>query len=107
MPAYGVLVLPGGTEIGLELRRALAELKEVRLAGAGSEQDRHGPFAYRHWRTVPPVGEPGWIDTLNAVVEELGIDVIFPGHDDKTGIKQWKDGTEMRTLDFTPGYEYS
>jgi carbamoyl-phosphate synthase large subunit len=82
VPAYGVLVFPGGTEIGLELRRALAELKEVRLAGAGSEQDRHGPFAYRHWRTVPPVGEPGWIDALNAVVEELGIDVIFPGHDD-------------------------
>jgi carbamoyl-phosphate synthase large subunit len=82
VPAYGVLVFPGGTEIGLELRRALAELKEVRLAGAGSEQDRHGPFAYRHWRTVPSVGEPGWIDALNAVVDELGIDVIFPGHDD-------------------------
>ncbi len=82
MPAYGVLVFPGGTEIGLELRRALAELKEVRLAGAGSEQDRHGPFAYRHWRTVPSVGEQGWIDALNAVVDELAIDAIFPGHDD-------------------------
>ena len=42
MPAYGVLVFPGGTEIGLELRRSLADLKEIRLAGAGSEQDRHG-----------------------------------------------------------------
>ena len=82
VPAYGVLVFPGGTEIGLELRRALAELKEVRLAGAGSEQDRHGPFAYRDWRTVLSVGEPGWIDGLNAVVDELEIDVIFPGHDD-------------------------
>lgn len=82
MPAYGVLVFPGGTEIGLELRRSLADLKEIRLAGAGSEQDRHGPFAYRHWRIVPDVGAPGWIEALNAVVAELTIDVVFPGHDD-------------------------
>jgi carbamoyl-phosphate synthase large subunit len=79
---YGVLVFPGGTEIGLELRRALADLKEIRLAGAGSELDRHGPFAYRHWRTVPSVGTAGWIDALNAVVDELAVDAIFPGHDD-------------------------
>jgi carbamoyl-phosphate synthase large subunit len=79
---YGVLVFPGGTEIGLELRRALANLKEIRLAGAGSELDRHGPFAYRNWRTVPSVGAAGWIDALNAVVDELAIDAIFPGHDD-------------------------
>jgi carbamoyl-phosphate synthase large subunit len=82
VPAYGVLVFPGGTEIGLEVRRALAELKEIRLAGAGSEQDRHGPFAYRHWRTVPSVSDDGWIDGLNAVLDELAIDAIFPGHDD-------------------------
>jgi carbamoyl-phosphate synthase large subunit len=79
---YGVLVFPGGTEIGLEVRRALADLKEIRLAGAGSELDRHGPFAYRRWRKVPSVGEAGWIDALNAIVDELDIDVIFPGHDD-------------------------
>ena len=79
---YGVLVFPGGTEIGLELRRALADLKEVTLAGAGSEQDRHGPFAYRCWRTVPSVGADGWIDALNSVIDELRIDVLFPGHDD-------------------------
>lgn len=81
-PPWGALVLPGGTEIGLELRRSLGDLKEIRLAGAGSEADRHGPFAYRHWRTVPPVGEPGWIDALNAVIDELAVDVIFPAHDE-------------------------
>ncbi len=79
---FGVLVFPGGTEIGLELRRSLADLKEIRLAGAGSEQDRHGPFAYRRWRTLPAVGTDGWIDALNDVVDELEIDAIFPGHDD-------------------------
>ena len=31
---------------------------------------------------MPSVTEPGWIDRLNAVVDELGVDAIFPGHDD-------------------------
>jgi carbamoyl-phosphate synthase large subunit len=79
---HSVLVFPGGTEIGLEIRRALGDLKEIRLAGAGSELDRHGPFAYREWRTVPSVTDPGWVDALNAVIDELGVDVVFPGHDD-------------------------
>ena len=77
-----MLVLPGGTEIGLEVRRSLAELKEVELAGAGSADDRHGPFAYRRWATVPSVTEPGWQNELNAAIERFGIDFVFPGHDD-------------------------
>src|SRR5262245_50301680 len=79
---HGVLVFPGGTEIGLEIRRALGDLKEVRLAGAGSDEDRHGPFAFRQWRVVPSITEPGWVDALNAVIDELAIDAIFAGHDD-------------------------
>lgn len=77
-----MLVLPGGTEIGLEVRRSLADLKEIELAGAGALADRHGPFAYRRWATVPSVNEPGWQDELNAVIERFGIDFVFPGHDD-------------------------
>jgi hypothetical protein len=77
-----VLVLPGGTEIGLEVRRSLADLKEIALAGAGAPADRHGPFAYRRWATVPSVTEPGWQDELNAVIERFAIDFVFPGHDD-------------------------
>ena len=56
-PPYGVLVLLGGTEIGLEVRRSLSDLKEIRLAG--SADDRHGPFAYRNWAHVPSVHEEG------------------------------------------------
>lgn len=81
-PPFGVLVLPGGTEIGLEVRRSLADLKEIALAGAGAPADRHGPFAYRRWATVPSVTEPGWQDELNAVIERFAIDFVFPGHDD-------------------------
>ena len=77
-----MLVLPGGTEIGLEVRRSLADLKEVQLAGAGAPADRHGPFAYRRWATVASVTEPGWQDELNAAIERWSIDFVFPGHDD-------------------------
>jgi carbamoyl-phosphate synthase large subunit len=82
MGAHRVLVFPGGTEIGLELRRALGDLKEIELFGAGSALDRHGPFAYRHWREAPAVTEPGWVERLNAIIDELEIDLVFPGHDD-------------------------
>jgi carbamoyl-phosphate synthase large subunit len=79
---HGVLVFPGGTEIGLEVRRALGDLKEVRLVGAGSRADRHGPFAYREWHTLPSVTEPGWVEALNALCEALDLGFVFPGHDD-------------------------
>ena len=81
-PPFGVLVLPGGTEIGLELRRALGDLKEIELAGAGAADDRHGPFAYRRWVEIPPVTADGWLEVLNRVIDELGIDFVVPGHDD-------------------------
>jgi carbamoyl-phosphate synthase large subunit len=81
-PPYGVLVFPGGTEIGLEIRRSLSDLKEVGLAGAGSPDDRHGPFAYRRWAALPSVHEPGWLPALNHIVRELEIDFVIPGHDD-------------------------
>src|SRR5918994_3577177 len=81
-PPYNVLVFPGGTEIGLEVQRSLAHLKEVELFGAGSAADAHGPFAYRRWLTVPDVSDPGWLEALGALVAELGIDFVFPGHDE-------------------------
>jgi carbamoyl-phosphate synthase large subunit len=80
-PPYKVLVFPGGTEIGLEAQRSLANLKEVELVGAGSAADAHGPFAYRHWATVPDVTDPAWAPALNEVIAEHGIDFIQPGHD--------------------------
>jgi predicted ATP-grasp superfamily ATP-dependent carboligase len=81
-PPFGVLIFPGGTEIGLELRRSLAELKEVDLAGAGSAQDQHGPFAYRRWASIPAVDEPGWVAALNEAIAAFQIDFVIAGHDD-------------------------
>jgi carbamoyl-phosphate synthase large subunit len=81
-PPYHVLVFPGGTEIGLEVQRSLAHLKEIELSGAGSAADAHGPFAYRRWATVPDVSEPGWLEALAAVTDQLGADFVYPAHDE-------------------------
>ena len=81
-PPWRVLVWPGGTEIGLEIRRSLRDLKEVSLVGAGSVGDVRGPFAFAEWVGLPDVGEDGWVDALRAAVESFGIHAIFPAHDD-------------------------
>ncbi len=80
-PPYNVLVFPRGTEIGLEVQRSLAHLKEVELFGAGSAADAHGPFAYRRWETLPDVGDAGWVTALGDVIERHDIDFVYPAHD--------------------------
>ncbi len=69
---------------------------------------------YHHESYGPPaVGTPivwdrdAWaasVDKIRTLATEREA-FIFPGHDE-TGIKQFKDRDEFRTLDFSPGYEY-
>lgn len=77
-----VLVLPGSTEIGLEIHRSLAPLRDVALVGGGAEPAGHGPFIFATWERLPSVFEEGWVEALNRVVGEHAIDVVFPAHDD-------------------------
>ena len=44
------------------------------------------------------------VDTIRTLATEREA-FIFPGHD-TTGIKQFKTRSEMRTIEFWPGYEY-
>jgi hypothetical protein len=80
-PPYRVLVFPGGTEIGLEIQRSLAHLKEVELVGAGSGLDVHGPLAYRSWHQIPSIGDDGWLESLQALIADQSIDFVYPAHD--------------------------
>jgi hypothetical protein len=77
-----VLVFPGGTEIGLEIQRALCQCKEVRLHSAGQDISNHAPYVFARHFLVPSVADPHWLESLNRVVEEQRIDYIFPAHDD-------------------------
>lgn len=76
-----VLVFPCGSEIGLEIHAALKYSKAVELYGASSVSD-HGEFVYRRYRQLGvDVKSPDFIEQLNALSREWGIDMILPAHD--------------------------
>jgi hypothetical protein len=76
-----ILVFPCGSEVGLELHRSLKNLKEVELYGGNSVPD-HGRYVYSHYiETVPSVTSPNFVEGINAIIRQNGIDYVFPAHD--------------------------
>lgn len=79
---WNVLVVPGGTEIGLEIGSALRDCKETQLFSAGTPVSNHAPFVFAHHYPLPAVATPGWIDHWNRLIADLSIDFVYPAHDD-------------------------
>jgi carbamoyl-phosphate synthase large subunit len=77
-----VLVFPGGTEIGLEIRQALGACKEVRLHSAAEPGSNHAPLAYTVHDEVPSITDESWFDALRSVIERRSIDYVFAAHED-------------------------
>jgi hypothetical protein len=76
-----ILVFPAGTEIAFEIHHALRYSKFVKLYGATSAPC-HANFVFENCvEGVPFVDEPGFIEALNAIVDEYKIDYIYPAHD--------------------------
>jgi predicted ATP-grasp superfamily ATP-dependent carboligase len=76
-----VLVFPCGTEIALEVNRALAYSTHFTLFG-GSSTDDHGKFVYKNYiGGIPFVDEPNFIDEIIRIVELYEIDFIVPAND--------------------------
>ena len=76
-----VLVFPCGSEIGLEVNRALTNSKHFTLFG-GSSADDHGKFVYENYIDgIPIIEEDDFIEKINKVVDEYKIDFIIPAHD--------------------------
>jgi len=78
---FNVLVYPGGTEIGLEVARALKPCKEVCLFSAGLSGTPADFFFGSHYN-VQAVSHSEWLKELKAVVEKERITHIYPTHDD-------------------------
>jgi len=57
MKYINVLILPGGTEIGLEIWRALKDCKDIRLYSAASDVSNHAPYVFARHFIVPGVHE--------------------------------------------------
>jgi carbamoyl-phosphate synthase large subunit len=79
---WRVLVVPAGTEISLELARALQPCKEVTLFGAGRLENSPGPFRYRQIFAAPLVTELGFTDAICKIIYQNRISHVFAAHDD-------------------------
>ncbi len=76
-----VLVFPCGSEIGLELHRALSFSAHVNLVGASSVDD-HGRFVYTNYiGNLPFSTDNEFIQSIRNVVLENSIDLIYPTMD--------------------------
>ncbi len=76
-----VLVFPCGSEVGLEVRKAVEGSKYFLLVGASSILD-HGQYVYDEFVSgIPYIGEEGCIAYLSRIVKEHNIDAIYPTMD--------------------------
>jgi carbamoylphosphate synthase large subunit len=77
-----ILIYPCGTEIGLEINRALRYQKGINVFG-GNSYDDHSRFYFNDINFVPDIYEdPGKaIEALGNIIIEKNIDYFFPCHD--------------------------
>jgi len=81
MEQIKIMVFPCGSEIGLELHRALKDIRFIDLYGASSVED-HGCWVYKNYiGDIPFISDPSFVDVLNQKIDEFGIDFIFPAFD--------------------------
>lgn len=81
MKAKNLLIFPAGTEIAFEILNALKYSKFVNIFG-GTSADDHSEFVYKNLiKGFPYIGEDGFLEYLNAVIDENEIDCIYPAHD--------------------------
>lgn len=81
MDKKNVLVFPCGSEIGLEIYRAINKNKDFKLYGGSSTND-HGRFVYENYiGNIPFVEDENFIEEINRIITEKKIDLIMPAHD--------------------------
>lgn len=81
MEQVKIMVFPCGSEVGLELHRALKDIRFIELYGASGVDD-HGRFVYRnYYGDMPFINHPDFLDACNRFIDEHDIDFVFPALD--------------------------
>ncbi len=81
MKQIKIMVFPCGSEIGLELHRALKDIRFIDLFGASSVDD-HGKWVYKNYiGDIPYISDQTFIDVMNKHIDDNDIDFIFPALD--------------------------
>lgn len=77
-----IAIFPAGTEIGLEIHRALSYSTHLNVFGFSSVND-HSKFIYKNFvGSLPFFSHENFIQVLNDKIKENEIDFIYPAHDD-------------------------
>lgn len=77
-----VAIFPAGTEIGLEINRALKYSTHFEIYGFTSFKD-HSEYVYSNYvEGLPFYSDDIFSNELNKSIEKYNIDFIFPAHDD-------------------------
>ena len=75
-------VFPSGSEVSIEIARALKQSKDINLVGLGSVSDC-GDVAYeKNISTLPFYTDSDFIDSLAAIVKQYDINFLVPGMDE-------------------------
>ena len=77
-----VLVLPGGTEIGLEIFKSLQYCKDIELFSGGQNISNHAPYVFDKHFVISSVRSDNWLSQLDLIVQDNQINYIYPAHDD-------------------------
>lgn len=81
MKHVNILVFPCGSEVALEIHRALKDIPFITLWGASSVPD-HGKYMYKNYvEGLPMIAAEDFLPELNRVLEEKEIDYIYPAMD--------------------------
>lgn len=77
-----VLVFPCGSEIGMEIFRALQYEKHIELWGGSSVPSNHGKFLFKNYiEGIPFVNMGNFIPELDKILKKYSIQYIFPAMD--------------------------
>lgn len=77
---YNILIFPGGTEVGMEIYRSLANNKLVNLFSASSISVNHAPYIFKSHFVISDIYSNKWVNELNEIIIKEKIDFVFPAH---------------------------
>lgn len=82
MDIINVAVFPCGSEVGLEINRAIRYSRHFKLIGLNSFAD-HGRMVFDNYiEGLPSFREPGFIDQLKKIIKEQEIKFLIPAMDE-------------------------
>lgn len=92
-----VFVFPCGSEIGLELNKALSYSTHFKVIGGGSVPD-HGVYAFSDYiADMPFLDDARLLPRLQEIIRNRGIELIFPAHDTAvTLFSQWAEEGKLQ-----------